>query len=235
MTLFRPTMSPFCFLTELLCHSFDKLQFPQCGDGPSSISPWDQRNSLSLSLPWGFLWEIFHNCSSSEHVQTQAAVRFMENRLDYSLPATTSISQGVSVRLSSYSPPVFFVFLGGGGDWHSRWSHGWLAWCVIVGLVIVSDLINHNEDQFCFPLYFLSRCFDIVIKELFWFGSPGTGGSGNGLWSCESCVRSSSRWCCSSSSRWPGRKETEGSTWCCLLTADLFGTFPATNHNVSKK
>lgn len=35
--------------------------------------------SEELSLPRGFLSEMFHNCGRGEHVQTQAAVRFVEN------------------------------------------------------------------------------------------------------------------------------------------------------------
>lgn len=33
----------------------------------------------------------------------------------------------------------FFLF------WQSQASHGWLAWCVIAGLAIVKDLINHVQ------------------------------------------------------------------------------------------
>lgn len=42
----HPSMFSLHFLTELLCHCFDKLPFPPCGAGTSSISTWDQRNSL---------------------------------------------------------------------------------------------------------------------------------------------------------------------------------------------
>lgn len=130
MTPFFQSIFSFYFLTELLRHSSDKWQFPQQGAGVSSISPWDQRNSL----PWGFLLEMFHNRSRSEHVQTQAAVRFVENWLDYSQPATTSMPAasfsvfGGRRATSCYLPPVFFWF------WYSQGSHRWLAWCVIVGV-----------------------------------------------------------------------------------------------------
>lgn len=69
---------------------------------------------------------------------------------------------------------------------------------------------------------------------MFSFHSPGSGGSGNELWSCESSDRNSSRWCCFSSSHWPGHKEREDPILCFLLSAGLFGTFPATSHSVSE-
>lgn len=46
MTSFPQSIFSFYFLTELLRHGVDELQLPQWGDGMSSISPWDQRNSL---------------------------------------------------------------------------------------------------------------------------------------------------------------------------------------------
>lgn len=48
--LFLSSIFALWFLTVLLCHSSEKLQFPPQEAGMSSISPWDQSNSL---LPWG--------------------------------------------------------------------------------------------------------------------------------------------------------------------------------------
>lgn len=46
VTAFTQSIFSLYFLTELLCHSSDILQFPQCRASVSSISSWDQRNSL---------------------------------------------------------------------------------------------------------------------------------------------------------------------------------------------
>lgn len=41
-----PSIIFFSLLTELLCHNFDKLQFPPRGASESSICAWDQTHSL---------------------------------------------------------------------------------------------------------------------------------------------------------------------------------------------
>lgn len=58
------------------------------------------------SLPRGFLCEMFHNRSRNKHVQTQAAVLFMANWLDYSQPMF-----GGRRATSHYFRASFFFFL----------------------------------------------------------------------------------------------------------------------------
>lgn len=71
--------------------------------------------SGTLSLPWRFLSQMFHNCGRGEHVQTQAADGFVERWLCYSQPASTSIPQASFVvfgghRLTSCYSTCFFIF-----------------------------------------------------------------------------------------------------------------------------
>lgn len=73
----------------------------------------------------------------------------------------------------------------------------WLAW----------SLFNTSLTTMGFVLYsfvLLYRCLPDILtpshKRVILCDSPGSGGSGIELWSCESCVRNSWRWCCSSSS-----------------------------------
>lgn len=86
--------------------------------------------SEELSLPRGFFSEMFHNCSRSEHVQTQAAIPIVENWLDYSRPATTS------VRAASFSASrsnilllsaclLFFDICVHIDDWHYVSLQAW--------------------------------------------------------------------------------------------------------------
>lgn len=131
--------------------------------------------SEELSLPWGFLSEMFHNCSRSEHVQTQAAVRFVENWLDYSQPATTSMPAasfsvfGGRRATSCYSPPVFsFCF-------DTRWDHmdDWhdvslQAWPLLKTSLTTIRIVQ--QELCCFFLIVAFMIFQHrVIKKLFVF------------------------------------------------------------------
>lgn len=102
----------------------------------------------TLSVPWGFLIKLFHNHSLCKHVQTQAAVLFLENVLDLSLPTSASkpaasfiVFGGCShiLLLSTCFVLLFFRLLTLAG-----FAQGWLAWCVTIGLAIVGDDFNLN-------------------------------------------------------------------------------------------
>lgn len=74
---------------------------------PTASSLYQPVGSEELSLPWGFLSSVFHNRSKNKHVQTQAAVRFVENWLDYSQPATASVpAESFSVLVAVEQHPV---------------------------------------------------------------------------------------------------------------------------------
>lgn len=130
-------------LTELLCHNFDKLQFPPA----SPLSVPGIRHTLSV--PWGFLMKLLHNHSLCKHVQTQAAVLFLENVLDLSQPTSASKPAASFIVFGGCSHILListcFVFLFFRLLTLTGFAQGWLAWCVTIGLAIVGHDFNRNE------------------------------------------------------------------------------------------
>lgn len=109
------------FLKELLCHRSDKLQFPQWGAGASSISSWDQRNSL---YPKVFSQRCF--TTAAEASVSKHRLRSALWKTDWIIhsqpprqcqPASYSVFGGRRAT-SCYSPPAFFLLF-----WHSQGSH----------------------------------------------------------------------------------------------------------------
>lgn len=118
---------------QLLWQSSDKLQFPQQGAGVSSISPWDQSYTL---YPEVFSLRCFTR--AAEKSMSKHRLRSALWRTDWIIHSQPprQCQQRVSVCLvaAEQHPVTLHLFLW---FWHSQGSHGWLAWCVIVGLVIV--------------------------------------------------------------------------------------------------
>lgn len=163
----------FAVMMELISINLFFLLFDSCcvttltncsSHSEEPVCPLSVPGIREMSLPWGFLPEMFHNCSRSKHAQTQA-VRFVEKRLYYSQSATTSSCQlQVSLCLvaAEQHPVTLHLF---GLLWHSWGSHGWLGWCVIVGLVIVQDLINHSQDCAALALFLQLLSPDISTQS----------------------------------------------------------------------
>lgn len=116
-------------LINLFCPHFDRADVSQLWQivVPTVRSRhvlYQALGSEELSLPSGFLSEMFRNSGRSQHVQTEAVIRFVQNWLDYSQPGITSMPavsfsvSGGRTATSCYSPPVFSVLTLHTDDWH---------------------------------------------------------------------------------------------------------------------